>query len=80
MDVVVVAAMVIGFALLATMHVTIAVGLSRRATKTRALIGFVVAPAAPWLAWQASMRVRAVLWVVAFVLYVAALVLGYRVK
>ena len=78
MDIVVVAAMVIGFALLVTVHVTIAVGLFRRATKVRALVGFFVAPAAPWLAWQAGMRVRAVLWVVAFVLYVAALALGFR--
>lgn len=77
-DIVIVAAVIVGFALLVTVHVTITVGLFRRTTKGRALLGFLVAPLAPVFAWQERMRVRAVLWVVAFVLYLVAFLLGHR--
>ena len=77
-DIVVVAMMIGGFAILATVHVTIVIGLLRRTTKTRALIGFLLAPTAPYFAWKEHMRVRAVLWIVAFVLYVLSRILGLR--
>lgn len=72
-DSILVAAVVLAFALLATVHVTIAAGLLRRASKRRALVAFVVAPLAPLFAWRAHMRVRAGLWAGAALLYCAAL-------
>jgi hypothetical protein len=66
------------FALLVTMHVTLAIGLLRRSPWWRAPVGFVVPPLAVWWGWQAKMRVRSALWGVAAVVYGAALVGAFR--
>lgn len=48
--------LVVAFATLLTTHVTIAVGLARRARPGRALLALFVAPLAPWWGWKARMR------------------------
>jgi hypothetical protein len=73
-DAIVLAALVIAFATLVTVHVTIALGLARRPPRWRALVALVVAPLAPWWGWRERMRVRGVIWVVAVVTYAVALV------
>lgn len=73
MSVVVLAVLVVAFATLVTVHVTLAIGLARRGPRWRALVAFVVAPLAPWWGWQERMRLRGVLWVVAAVVYGASL-------
>jgi len=65
--------LVLAFGALLTAHVTLAVGLVRRAPRWRALVALVVAPLAPWWGWQAHMRVRGALWVAAAAVYAAAL-------
>ncbi|MCL2725434.1 MAG: hypothetical protein FWD69_13460 [Polyangiaceae bacterium] len=75
-DVVVVATLVVAFALLITAHVAIAFGLLRRRPWWRGPASFVVAPLAPYWAWQEHMRVRAGLWLFALVIYVVALVIA----
>lgn len=65
--------LVAAFAVLLTAHVTLAVGLARRAPRWHALVALVVAPLAPWWGWQAHMRVRGALWMAAAAVYAAAL-------
>jgi hypothetical protein len=65
--------LLVAFATLVTMHLTLAAGLLRRAPWWRAPLALVVAPLAPWWGWGAKMRVRSTLWVAAAVIYVAAL-------
>ena len=69
-DIVLVAALVLAFALLVTVHVTIAVGLVRRHPRWHGLVAFVVAPLAPYWAWREHMRVRSAMWMLALVAYV----------
>lgn len=71
-DVTVLAVIVLSFALLATAHVTIVVGLARRSPRWRALAALVLLPLAPYWALRARMRVRGVAWLFAFVAYVIA--------
>jgi hypothetical protein len=77
-DIVLVAGVVLAFAILVTTHVTIAFGLLRRHPRWRAPVAFVVAPLAPYWAWRDRMRVRATLWSAALVLYVVAMLLARR--
>ena len=65
--------LVAAFAALLTAHVTLAVGLIRRAPRWHALVAFIVAPLAPWWGWQAHMRIRGALWVAAAAVYAVAL-------
>lgn len=71
-------ALVLAFATLLTLHVTLAIGLARRIPPARALLALVVAPLVPWWAWRARMRVRGVLWVAAALAYGAVLALAIR--
>lgn len=75
-DVVVVATLVIAFALFVTVHVTTTFGLAKKEPRWRALVGFVVPPAAIYWAWREHMRVRAGVGGGALALYVAARVLA----
>lgn len=75
-DAVLVAGMVLGSALAVTAHLTIFVGLLRRAPRWRAPVGLLAAPAAPVFAAQEKMWVRASLWVVGVLAYVAARAMG----
>jgi hypothetical protein len=78
-EIVVVGAVVLGFAILVTAHVTIAFGLVRRTPRWRAPVALVVAPLAPYWAWREHMRVRAGVWTAALVVYVVAMALAWKV-
>jgi hypothetical protein len=69
--------LVLAFAALVTAHVTIVAGLLARRPRWRAPVALVVAPLAPYWAWQA-MRARALVWVAAAAAYVVALLLAMR--
>ena len=69
-DIVLVGALVLAFAILFTLHVTIAFGLLRRRPRWHAPVAFIVAPLAPYWAWRERMRVRAAMWTLALVAYV----------
>jgi hypothetical protein len=70
-DILLVGGLVLAFALLVTVHVTIAFGLLRRRPRWHGLVAFVVAPLAPYFAWRERMRVRATIWAVALIAYAA---------
>jgi hypothetical protein len=70
--------LLVAFATLATMHVTLAVGLLRRSPWWRGPVALLVPPLAPWWGWQAKMRLRSTLWVLAAAIYLAALVEALR--
>jgi hypothetical protein len=70
--------LVVAFATWLTTHVTLAVGLVRRAPRWHALVALLVAPLAPWWGWQAKMRLRAALWMTAAAVYAVALGLSLR--
>jgi|HubBroStandDraft_1064217.scaffolds.fasta_scaffold02113_15 hypothetical protein len=77
-DAIHVAVLLAAFATLATMHLTLAIGLLRRAPRWRAAVGLIVPPLAPWWGWREKMRVRSTLWGVAAVVYGAALIGAFR--
>ena len=77
-DLLVFVATVVLFAALVTIHVMLAIGLSRRVPRWRGPVAFVVAPLAPWWAWREKMRAGVVLWVVAAVAYLSCLDLALR--
>ena len=58
------------FALAATAHVAIAVGLVRQSPRWRGPVAFLVAPLAPYWAFQSGMRGRGGVWLVAVIGYV----------
>lgn len=68
-DMIVVAALVVSFALFLTAHVAIVYGLAWRAPRWRSPVAFFVAPAAPYWAWREKMRIRCSVWVGALVVY-----------
>lgn len=75
-DLIVVGTLIIAFALFITAHVAIACGLVWKSPKWRAPVALVVVPLAPYWALREHMRVRAVLWAAALVLYVVATVVA----
>jgi hypothetical protein len=75
-DVVVLASVIVAFAVMVTAHVTIAAGLLGRSPRWHALVAFVVAPLAPYYAFRARMPVRAVVWIGAVVVYAVARVVA----
>jgi hypothetical protein len=72
-DVVVVASMILAFALLVTVHVSLVFGLAGKTPRWRALVGLVVPPLAPFWGWRERMRKRAVMWLSCAVLYAVSL-------
>ena len=66
------AALVVAFAALVTMHVAIAAGLASRPPRWRAIAAVVVPPLAPYWAFRDRMPVRAVLWLASAAAYVGA--------
>ncbi|MDP9037149.1 MAG: hypothetical protein M3O50_20310 [Myxococcota bacterium] len=72
-DGLVLAVLLVAFASLVTAHVALVLGLARRPPRWRALLAFVVAPLAPAWGWREKMRVRGAIWIVAALVYVAAL-------
>jgi hypothetical protein len=77
-DLVLVATVVLAFAVLLTTHVTIAFSLARRAPRWRGALALVVPPLAPVWAWREGMRVRAALWLAFLLVYVASRLLAAR--
>ncbi|MGA7120018.1 MAG: hypothetical protein WBY94_07975 [Polyangiaceae bacterium] len=75
-DVVLLSVLLLAFAALVTVHVTITVGLLRRRPRWHALLAFAFAPLAPYYAAREHMRTRAFAWVAALAIYAAALVLA----
>jgi hypothetical protein len=70
--------LVVAFATLVTVHITLAFGLARGFPRWRGFLALVVAPLAPWWGWQARMRVRGALWVAAATVYGVALGVSLR--
>ena len=68
--------LVISFAGLLTTHVALTVGLARRTPRWRAIAAFLCPPLAPSWDWQERMRVRAILWTAAALLYGTMLVVS----
>ncbi len=68
-DEVIVAALVLAFAVLVTAHVTLVVGLATRQPWWRAPVALFVAPLAPYWGYQAGLRRRAITWAAAAVGY-----------
>lgn len=62
------------FAILCTVHLAIAIGLALQKPRWRGLLALVVFPLAPYWGHEVRMRLRVLLWVSAFFLYVLALV------
>jgi hypothetical protein len=77
-DIVVLGSLIGAFAALVTAHVTLALGLARRAPRWRAPVAFVVAPLAPFWGWSAGMRARSSVWVAAAVVYAIARIADAR--
>lgn len=75
-DIIVVGLLVVGFALLATVHVAIVVGLAKKQPRWHAAAAFFVPVLAPYWAWQEQMKKRAGMWVVAILVYLVALLLA----
>ncbi len=79
-DLVIVAAVLLGFAILVTTHLAIVVGLVRKHPRWRALAALVLVPMAPYYALVEGMRKRGILWLLASTIYVVALVLALRAR
>ena len=71
-DIVVVALLVLAFAWLVTVHVTIVFGLAKKQPRWRAAAAFVLPVLAPYWAFREQMRVRAGMWVGGIVVYLIA--------
>ena len=69
-------AMIVGFALAMTAHVTIAFGLFFRPPRYRGLLVLLVLPLAPYWALRERMRFRAIVWMVATAVYAGARLLA----
>ena len=77
-DPIVIGLLIVAFALLITVHVTIAFGLFKKPPRWRAPVAFFVPVMAPYWAWREHMRVRAGMWIGAVVVYLVALLLSSR--
>ena len=71
-DVVLLSALVLAFAVLVTAHVALLVGLLLRRPRWRAAAALVVPPLAPFWGLEARMRLRSYLWLGALVVYVVS--------
>ncbi|HEY6560226.1 MAG TPA: hypothetical protein VI072_23235 [Polyangiaceae bacterium] len=72
MDLAVMLALVGSFALLVTMHVAIAAGLTLKPPRWRGLLALLVPPLAPYWGMRERMRRRTALWVVSLMVYIVA--------
>lgn len=75
-DLIVTIALVLGSASMFTAHVALTYGLAFRPPRWRALAGFFVAPLAPYWGFREGMKIRAGIWVGAFVIYVIAAIIA----
>ena len=77
MDLAVIATLVGSFALLVSVHLTLAVGLVWRRRYWRGALALLLPPLAPYWGFAEGMRVRSVAWLSALGLYVASLVAAW---
>lgn len=75
-DIIAFSLVVLAFAVAATAHVAIALGLSRRRPRWHGLVALFVIPLAPYWAFRENMRIRAAVWMVAAVGYAVARVMS----
>jgi hypothetical protein len=75
-DYVLFGASVLAFATLVSVHVSLVIGLLRRRPHWHGVAALLVFPLAPWWAWQARMRVRGGIWLVAAASYATGLTLS----
>jgi hypothetical protein len=75
-DIIVVALLVLAFAWLVTVHVTIVFGLAKKHPRWRAAAAFFVPVLAPYWAFREHMRVRAGMWVGGIVVYLIAVLMS----
>ena len=75
-DMIVIGLLVVAFAWLVTVHVTIVFGLAKKDPKWRAAVAFIVPVLAPYWAFKEQMRVRAGLWVGGIVVYLIAVLMS----
>ena len=73
-DIVVLAALVLGFASLVTLHVTLAVRLFARSPRWRGPVALLVPPLGLLWAYRAGWTRSAALWVIALLVYIVALI------
>jgi hypothetical protein len=71
-DVLVLGALVVGFAAAMTFHIALVVGLAHRIGPARGFIALVIPPLAPYWGFGVRMRVRSVAWIVSVVIYIVA--------
>jgi hypothetical protein len=77
MDIAIIATLVGSFALLVSVHLTLALGLVWRRRYWRGALTLVLPPLAPYWGFGEGMRVRSILWVTALGLYVASLIAAW---
>jgi hypothetical protein len=75
-DILLFSLLVVSFAILATAHLTLALGLVRRPPRWRAIVALVVPPLAPLWGWREKMRVRSAVWVAGALVYAIARVVA----
>jgi len=76
-DILVVALLVLGFAFVLTVHVSIALGLLSRKPRWRGLVALFIPVLGVYWAWTSDMRRRAIMFLIGLAIYVVALVLAY---
>jgi hypothetical protein len=77
-NLVVVVALVVAFATLVTVHVSLIFGLAFRHPLWRAPVAFVIPALAPWWGWQDGMRARSSIWMIGALAYAGALFCARR--
>jgi hypothetical protein len=77
-DIALLSFLVVAFATLLTVHVTLSLGLARHGHRWRAIAAFLIPPLAPYWGWRVGKRGQVALWVAASGSYMAALWLAMR--
>jgi hypothetical protein len=76
-DIVVIALLVLSFAFVLTIHVSIAIGLLARTPRWRGFVALFVPVIGLIWAWRSSMRARVWMWIIGVVVYCVALLLSF---
>lgn len=77
-DIVIVALLIVAFALAVTMHVVLTLALAKHEPRWRALVAFIIPPFAPYWAWREHMYKRASVWIGCVIVYLVMLVVASR--
>jgi hypothetical protein len=77
-DYVLAVCLIVGAAVLATAHVSIAFGLAVRGERWRAPLALVALPLTPYFAFRSRMFARALVWIASAITYAVARALSYR--